>query len=190
MKECKSCNKWLNDEDFYLYNRKNHRNICKKCVCDYNKKWRESHPELGRKRYKKEKNKILLRCKLWREKNKNKLKEKRLFKYKNNLSNVLFFGAKERAKKKNLEFSLKKEDIIIPSICPVLGIPLFYKRTHGKPNPNSPSIDRINNSKGYTIDNIIIVSRRANVLKNDSSIQELKKIISFYENLNNQTTIN
>jgi hypothetical protein len=85
-----------------------------------------------------------------------------------------------------LEHTLKETDIIVPTICPVLGIQISHQKTNGIPHPNSPTIDRIDNNKGYTPDNIIVVSRRANVLKNDASMEELRKIISFYDNITNK----
>ena len=48
---------------------------------------------------------------------------------------------------RNIEFSIKVEDINIPIYCPVLDIPLFF--TDNKITPNTPSVDRINNECGY-----------------------------------------
>lgn len=93
----------------------------------------------------------------------------------------MLIAAKGRSKKNNLQFSLTKEDIIIPLICPVLGIPLFVGS--GKRSDNSPTIDRIDNNKGYTKDNIIVISYRANELKRDASLEELEKIYIFYKNI-------
>ena len=95
----------------------------------------------------------------------------------------MWWRAKKRAEKSGIEFNILKEDIVIPNVCPVLNIPLFYTKTGGLPSNNSPSLDRIDNSKGYTKDNIIVVSRRANVLKNDATIEELEKIVNFYKQL-------
>lgn len=125
----------------------------------------------------------LLLGKNYKIKNKEKIKEKRLNKYKNNLELALWRSSKNRSKKSNLQHTILVEDIKIPSICPVLDIPLFYVQTGGLPNDNSPSLDRINNAKGYTKDNIIVVSRRANVLKNNATIEELEKIVNFYKQL-------
>jgi hypothetical protein len=50
------------------------------------------------------------------------------------------------------------------------------------------SIDRIDNSKGYIKDNIQIISNRANRLKGDFTIEELKLIVEFLEN-NKVTTL-
>lgn len=86
--------------------------------------------------------------------------------------------AKDRAKKKGLDFSLVENDIVIPDLCPVYNtkIALNFDRVRD----DSPSIDRIDNSKGYTKDNIIIVSYKANRLKNDATIDDLQKIVEFY----------
>jgi hypothetical protein len=46
---------------------------------------------------------------------------------------------------------------------------------------NAPSVDRINSTKGYTKDNIWIISHRANQLKNDATLAEMKLMV---ENLN------
>lgn len=92
---------------------------------------------------------------------------------------ILYMNAKARAKKTGIQFDLKREDIIIPDICPVLGIKLF--REDKKTWHHAPSIDRIDNNKGYTKENIMIISRRANILKKDATIQELITIGKFYE---------
>jgi len=85
--------------------------------------------------------------------------------------------ARARARKMGLEFSLKLEDIQIPSHCPVFGIPLFRgKGSNPQQNPNSPSLDRRNNLRGYVSDNIRVISNRANVLKSDATLEELEAI--------------
>lgn len=83
-------------------------------------------------------------------------------------------AAKERATKKSIEFSIKKEDIIIPDVCPILGIPLIFG---DKDNyEQSPSLDRINNSRGYSKDNIQVISKKANSMKNSGTPEELLKM--------------
>lgn len=89
--------------------------------------------------------------------------------------------AKKRAKSKGLEFSLELADISIPSVCPVLGIPIIvYGERH---TWHSPSLDRIDNSLGYVKSNVIVVSRRANSLKSDATVEELEAIVKFYKRL-------
>jgi hypothetical protein len=86
---------------------------------------------------------------------------------KNIITNLLKY-AKARAKQKNLEFSLTREDIIIPEFCPYLKVKL--EKGHFK---YTPSIDRIDSTKGYTKDNIQIISKQANAMKWDSNPEEL-----------------
>lgn len=82
---------------------------------------------------------------------------------------ILFHAAKYRAKELNREFTITIEDIVIPDICPVFGIPLV--KIAGE-RDSSPSLDRIDSSKGYTPDNIQVMSWRANTLKNNMTAEE------------------
>ena len=86
-------------------------------------------------------------------------------------------SAKDRAKKKNWNFNLLYEDIIIPKMCPLLDIPLKIHSTR-EHHYDAPSLDRIDSEKGYTKDNIWVISHRANQIKNDATIEELEKITS------------
>ena len=96
--------------------------------------------------------------------------------------NRLFGSAKRRSKKSGHEFSLLKSDIEIPAFCPVLGIPLNIP-DDGR-GDSSPTVDRIDNNKGYTPENIIVVSWRANNIKSNATVEELGKIYNFYKNFN------
>ena len=80
---------------------------------------------------------------------------------------------KKRAKCKNIDFNLDESDIIIPKICPILEVPLVIG-TKGN-YEYSPSIDRIDNTKGYIKGNIQIISKKANFMKNSASQEELIK---------------
>jgi hypothetical protein len=78
---------------------------------------------------------------------------------------------------------LTKADFLpLPSHCPVLGVKLDYSGAGG---PNAASIDRTNSAKGYTPGNVVIMSRRANTLKNDASAEELRKVLEYIENISN-----
>ncbi len=87
--------------------------------------------------------------------------------------------AKHRAKTKRIAFDLERCDITIPETCPVLGIPLYINEWTGRrdKNPNSPSIDRIDPSRGYVKGNIQIISWRANFLKSDGTIEEFQLLV-------------
>lgn len=87
----------------------------------------------------------------------------------------MFNQAKTRAKKNGLDFTIELSDLLpLPSKCPVLGIPV--RKGKFAQDDNAYSIDRIDNSKGYTPDNIAVISRRANVLKRDATLEELQSL--------------
>lgn len=60
----------------------------------------------------------------------------------------------------------------------MLGIPLEFSQSSR--TDNTPSIDRVDNSKGYVKNNIVIVSWRANRLKSDATPYELRRLAKFY----------
>lgn len=96
-------------------------------------------------------------------------------------------NARTRAKEKELPFDLSLdfirsmvgENARLASHCPLLGIPLDwsnYRDNGGKALPNSPSLDRIDSTKGYTKDNVWVISYRANTIKHNASHEELALI--------------
>jgi hypothetical protein len=91
-----------------------------------------------------------------------------------NILRLLVNRAKHRAILKDLEFSITHEDLIVPSVCPILQIPLEIVRGQGR-GFNHPSLDRIDNTKGYTKENVWIISDLANKMKTDASIEQLKQ---------------
>ena len=95
--------------------------------------------------------------------------------------NYLYKSAKGRSKKYNIIFNLELKDIIIPSVCPVLGIQLV--QGDGVSFDGSPTIDRIIPELGYTRGNIIVVSMKANRIKNNATLDELKKVYEYYGKL-------
>lgn len=108
-----------------------------------------------------------------------KEKERRDRSWKTDAVNILYTNIKSRAKRRGMEFTIEKKDIVIPDICPVLGISL--ERESRDKWRNGPSVDRIDNTKGYIPENITVVSRRANILKKDATIDELRKLADYYE---------
>lgn len=81
--------------------------------------------------------------------------------------------AKQRARKKGVEFDLTVADVEMPTHCPLLGLEL----ERGGDRENSPALDRLDSSKGYTPDNVWIISYRANRIKNDATLAELEMIV-------------
>lgn len=98
---------------------------------------------------------------------------------------IMLRSSRHRAKKRGFEFNLEITDIIIPDMCSVLDIPLFF--TTGEITNNTPSIDRIDSSKGYTKGNIRIISSRANTIKNNATIEEIELVLKDLIILREQT---
>lgn len=96
----------------------------------------------------------------------------------------LYNRLKSSAKSRGIPFNLtvvELNNLTFPITCPILGIPIKFNR--GKAEDNSISIDRIDSSKGYEIDNIIVVSLKANRLKSNATKEELQKLSEFYKEL-------
>lgn len=122
----------------------------------------------------------------WRKANPDKYRAYVVKSVNKNPQLVKFYQKRSHAKRRGIEFSIKFEDIVWNDVCPILGVELDYtqySRTKGGFYPNSASFDRIDPSKGYVKGNVIIVSARANLIKNNASVEELKKITAFYEQL-------
>ena len=85
---------------------------------------------------------------------------------------------KYRAKTQGLAFDLDITDIVVPEVCPVLGIPLTHNVGKGAGfHADSPSVDKIIPSLGYTKGNVRVISARANLLKSDATVAELEKVL-------------
>ena len=97
-----------------------------------------------------------------------------------NPSRFLWLSARDRARKNGTQFTITEDDIFIPVHCPVLGILLNPVGRGQGLKDSTPSIDRFFNDIGYTPDNIVVVSWRANRLKSDATPAELRAISDFY----------
>lgn len=115
----------------------------------------------------------------WRKANRDKVKASEdRYRNANPWRNQLI-SAKQRAKENGLEFTLTEADLgEYPTVCPVLGIAIDRSNRN-----TAASIDRIDNSKGYTPDNIVIVSYLANRIKNNATVEQLCKVAEFYKQL-------
>lgn len=91
--------------------------------------------------------------------------------YDRNPEYKLLQDARHRAKKLGLECNITIEDVAVPARCPVLDIELRFEKKAR--TGNSPSIDRIDNTKGYVKGNTRIISWRANRLKQDATLEEI-----------------
>lgn len=114
----------------------------------------------------------------YRERNADKLVEKRKDWDRANPEKSMLQRARRRAKDLSLEFDLTPDDIAIPERCPILGIELIRCLDT---KDNAPSLDRIDNDKGYVRGNVVVISFRANRIKGNATIEELRKVVEFYE---------
>lgn len=84
-----------------------------------------------------------------------------------NPEKALLVAAKYRAKRQGAKFDIDADDIRIPDLCPILGVPLRANTRH------APSVDRIRPDGGYVRGNIQVISRKANAMKSDAVPGEL-----------------
>lgn len=115
----------------------------------------------------------------WQTRKENGVNQMRARQRRTDPRSSLLARAKDRAKKQGIPFSIIKEDIIVPECCPVLGIKLCVG--DGSQNENSPSLDRLIPENGYVPGNIRVISLRANAIKNDATIEELRKVADWLE---------
>lgn len=94
---------------------------------------------------------------------------------------IILNNAKRRAAKRGVPFDLKPEDINVPEFCPVLGLKLEINKGGRCFAANSPSLDRIIPELGYTKGSVEIISMRANNLKSDGTLDELRKVVAWLE---------
>ena len=94
---------------------------------------------------------------------------------------TLWKGARDRAKNKNMDFTITPQNVhdAMIDVCPILGHQLEASDKYYW--DNSPSLDRIDSSKGYTPDNIWVISARANRIKSDATLEELKQLVAVLE---------
>lgn len=94
---------------------------------------------------------------------------------------ALLSSARERAKQGGLPFDLDVVDLVIPVLCPALGIPLEVNTW--KVGYNSITLDKIVPELGYVRGNIVVVSHLANRIKSNATIAQLRAVADFYSKL-------
>lgn len=127
-----------------------------------------------RARYRRDPSKFKISNKKYNLANPEKRKARARRHYAANAITHLLKSARMRAAKHGLPFNLTREDIVIPDVCPALGIPL--QRAQGYTSDYSPTLDRIVPALGYVKGNVAIISHRANRMKNDGTAAELELV--------------
>lgn len=91
-------------------------------------------------------------------------------------------SAKQRARKKNLEFTLSREWVemhLVVGFCELTSMPFVF--TQGRrPHPHAPTIDRKSAELGYTVENCRVVLWCLNLGFGDWG---LDAVISAWQNL-------
>jgi hypothetical protein len=88
-----------------------------------------------------------------------------------------FRHKKANALREGKEFTVEFGELEFPTHCPILGIELNYF-SEGRAE-NTVSFDRIDSTKGYISGNVVVISWRANRIKNDGTADEHQKIADF-----------
>ena len=104
-----------------------------------------------------------------------RVKKERLKNDKSAQARAMITSIRNRCNRKGIEFSITADDIVIPDLCPVLGVPLV--RGHRR---FAPSVDRIDPNLGYVPGNVMVVSNIVNTMKNNASQEELRMFCKFY----------
>lgn len=90
--------------------------------------------------------------------------------------------ARIRASKENLPFDIDADYIksIFPCDwkCPVFQLSLSIS-TKGQSRDNSPSLDKLIPALGYIKGNCVVISLKANRMKNNGTLQELEQLVVY-----------
>lgn len=94
---------------------------------------------------------------------------------------MLLNASKQRARDKDRLHDITVDDIKalypVDGCCPIFGLKLEFNGAGFR--DSSPSIDRIDSTKGYTRDNIQIISWKANRIKGAASLQDLEMLVAY-----------
>lgn len=95
---------------------------------------------------------------------------------------LLLQWARRRARIKRIEISITLADIVVPENCPCCGTMMTNKRkpdSGRSPSRHSPSLDRLRPDHGYVPGNVAVICFACNTRKGPSSLEELKRIVSW-----------
>lgn len=205
MKKCSKCKKEKDESEFYKnWNSKDGLNsYCNKCIKEYNKKLynenkveriikqkkyydnnQENIKAYSKKYYIENKKDIINKVKKYAKNHKKNLKKySKKYYIKNKYEDKYIYRRyKSDAKRRDIEFNLIFEDFLIflNNTCFYCGD--IFERM---------GVDRINNNKGYVLDNCVSCCSICNLTKNILNIQEwyeyLKQIILFRLQNKNKT---
>lgn len=165
MKVCSKCKVEKENSEFHKWGRSKDRlqNWCKKCNSDYMKE-KEHFEKRNAKRKEERRNNPELRA--------YEVEKIRGYRQKNP-EKYMFQTVRNRAKDLGVPFNITVEDIKIPEFCPILGVKLT-PNCLGKKNLYVASLDRIIPELGYVKGNVAVISKKANMMKHNASLEEIQ----------------
>lgn len=88
--------------------------------------------------------------------------------------------SKDRSKRKGIVFDLSNESVVAAlalseNRCTYCSIPFNFQRTI-QTRRDSPTLDRIVPSLGYTPQNVVVCCYRCNMIKNEATPEELRRL--------------
>ena len=152
-RQCSKCGEVKSDNDFYQSQRGNR---CKECIL------------IGTRKYKRKKRMDPEHRKM--EGVKQKERRVRLW------QNTLIHDSKHR----KVDNTLTVQDINEMfdkqnGLCYWFKIPLIP--SNDSKHPQQPSLDRLDRTKGYTLDNVVLTCYSANIGRNETSVEDWKKFL-------------
>lgn len=152
-RQCSKCGEVKSDNDFYQSQRGNR---CKECIL------------IGTRKYKRKKRMDPEHRKM--EGVKQKERRVRLW------QNTLIHDSKHR----KVENTLTVQDINEMfdkqnGLCYWFKIPLIP--SNDSKHPQQPSLDRLDRTKGYTLDNVVLTCYSANIGRNETSVEDWEKFL-------------
>ncbi len=155
MKRCTKCHKRLSEKHFKVRYDGYLESWCHQCTYrqrkQYHQRYREQKAEERLAKYKE-----------WRRRN---------------FATYTLMILRKRSRDKGIPFNLDASDLMLPEVCPVLGIKL--RNNVARARDNSPAVDRIVPSKGYVKGNVCVISQRANMLKSSATVDELEAVLRY-----------
>ena len=92
----------------------------------------------------------------------------------------MLLSSRRRAKHDGIPHNLELSDIVIPEFCPVF-TNVRLSRDNKKVGYDSPSLDKLKPELGYVRGNVRVISWRANTIKQDASVEELRRVAEWLE---------
>lgn len=166
-KVCNRCGRELPVTEF-----QRNRKRCRECENARKREWCQANPDKVKAQYDRKKDYSAECAKRWRKER----KENRWFEHYTKLK-------KKDVVPRGIPWDLDQEylESIWTGVCPVYGTPVIDgSKLEGNERPdNLAELDRLLPEKGYVKGNVRWISRKANRLKSNATIEDLEKILAY-----------